>query len=144
MRRNLGGGGHHKELLIKKTIFGKTSKILTCSMIVSRGQPVSLVFNITPTVGRRTSEKFEIDLRKFKLYDSTEMKDKVLWIVKDAMDGCVNLKSKIIEAFEAQSAADVLQALVFTSSDGELGQKSVEHNSSEEVIKVLDDLDLGP
>ena len=76
-------------MLFKATIRGgdiKQPRILTCSLNMrSRGTIDSLTFAVSK-VRNSGSEMFDIDLSGFFIQDATDMKDKVLRIIREALN----------------------------------------------------------
>ena len=81
-----------KKFLFKATIrSGNETKLLTCSLGM-RGGPHGKIQNLTFVISdsmRSSSpigrDQIEIDLSSFDIQDTTDMKDKVLMIIRDAL-----------------------------------------------------------
>ena len=58
---------------------------MTCSLNMHLSQIVNLLFVISDARRSQLSEKLQIDLRGLNISDTSDMKDKVLRIIRDAL-----------------------------------------------------------
>ena len=78
--------GSQRQFLFKATVRGeKAPKIITCSLnIRANGQIISLNFTLSE-IRSRKGQSINIDLTAYNLYDSSDMKDRVLRIIREAL-----------------------------------------------------------
>ena len=114
---------NQKKFLFKATVRSENqTKLLTCSLNMRgvRGDKIeSLTFLINDSLrsSTRNNEKIEIDLSCYAIQDTTDMKDKVLRIIREAL-AAEDINQQAIElCFSTHEAKEILEADFFTSDD---------------------------
>lgn len=75
-----------KMFLFRLTVrSGQSPQILTCSVNNHQGRPISISFVLQEVKNARHNVKMEIELTKFGLQNSTDLKDKVMRVIRDAL-----------------------------------------------------------
>lgn len=75
---------------------------------------------------------FDIDLRRFSIHETTDMKDKVMRIIRDSL-AAEDIHTAIGEAFETEVARQIIEAEFFSSDDYEnadFGKGRLRHHAS--------------
>ena len=119
--------GSQKKFLFKATVRGQQAQIIQCSVNMStQGRPIGLLFVLSEARRPQRSQKAEIDLQRFEIRDTTDLKDKVLRIIKQAL-GEQYIIQAIRQAFSTQLAREILEAEFF-SSDEQFGNSDIRYS----------------
>lgn len=100
-------------------------------------QPVSLVFLIQEKRKGGRNQKFEINLKPYQIPDTSDMKEKVLHIIRDALEA-EDIQGEISSRFATSVANYVLKAEAFSSDEFDKDCLLVKDSSEERLVSVGD------
>lgn len=132
--------GIQKKFLFRATLRGSVAQIITCSVNITRTRkPDSLSFIIAQARRPTANQMFDIDLRRFSIHETTDMKDKVMRIIRDALSA-EDIRTAIKEAFETEAARQIVEAEFFSSDDYEnadFGKGGLRHHASASTMQEI-------